>query len=213
VSNASLDESRGRKGFYANGSRKLIMTIIFLACVNVGLIVSACALMLTKDDTADYYAVTCSSDPIKLNALSDAMVSAKQLLRWANVAAVSAYNYNFVNWRQRMGELRPYFSKAGWDGFYPSFKTSQLDPNVAKKIMVSAVATDVPVIELRGVFDGRYRWRVAVPLLITYQTASKKLKENILVRMVVSRVPVIQTPRGIAIVQFNTNKMQAAPAG
>ncbi len=207
MSNVSLDRSRKRKGYYTKGSRKFVLVVIILALVNLGLLASAGVLLMTKDDSVDYYAVTCDSDPIKLNSLSTAIVSAKQLLRWANVAAISAYNYNFVNWRQRMGELRPYFSAAGWQGFYPSFKKSQVDAMVEKKAMVSAVAMDVPVVEQRGVLQGRYTWRIALPLLVTYQTASATIKENILVRMVVSRVPVVQTPRGIAIIQFHTTKM------
>ena len=207
MSNLSLDQSRARKGYHAQGSRKLIVAIMLLVVLNVALVVSALILIYTKSDKADYYAVTCTSDPVKLHPLSTAMVSSEQLLRWAKVAAVSAYNYNFVNWQQRTNELRPYFSSAGWNAFFPEFKKSQIMPMVEKKTLVSSVATDVPVIELRGVFNGRYRWRVAVPLLVTYQTASKKVMEKVMVRMVVSRVPVVQTPRGIAIVQFNVNKI------
>lgn len=200
----SLHTARQRKGFHVRGSRGLLIAVLVLILVNIGLITSAGFLLWTKDDTADYFAVTCDSDPIKLHSLSTAIVSADQLLRWANVAAISAYNYNFVNWRQRMGELRPYFSAEGWNNFYPSFKAGQIDAMVEKKAMVNAVAIDVPVIEQRGVLNGRYTWRVAVPLLLTYTTASETLKEKVIVRMLVSRVPVVQTARGIAIIQFHS---------
>ena len=204
MSTISLEEAKKRKGFYPRGASKLMTVVMLLAVINIALVVSAGYMLATKDESVDYYAVTCDSDPIKLNSLSTAMVSAKQLLQWANVAAVAAYNYNFVNWRQRMDELRPYFSAQGWESFYPSFSEQQVGPMVAKKTMVSAVAIDVPVIEQRGVLQGRYTWRVAVPLLVSYQTASVKTQEKILVRMVISRVPVVQTPRGIAVMQFHT---------
>ncbi len=206
MSNDSLMEAKKRKGFYPRGAGKLMTVVMMLAVINIVLIARAGYLLVTKDESVEYYAVTCDSDPIKLNSLSAAIVSSNQLLQWANVAAIAAYNYNFVNWRQRMDELRPYFSKQGWEGFYPEFRSSQVDPMVEKKTVVSAVAIDVPVIERRGVMQGRYTWRVAVPLLVSYQTASVKTQEKVLIRLVISRVPVVQTPRGIAIMQFNTSR-------
>jgi intracellular multiplication protein IcmL len=210
MGNASLQNSRERKGYYVRGSRKLVAVIFVLALINLGLFMSAGYLVVSQDESTDYYAITCDSDPVRLDPLSSAVVTADQLLRWANVAAISAYNYNFVNWRQRMGELRPYFSKSGWDGFYSSFKSSQVDPMVAKKTMVSAVALGVPVIEQRGVLNGRYTWRVAIPLLVTYQSSSDKSQERLLVRMLIGRVPAVLTPRGIAISQFHTSGLGGA---
>ena len=86
----------------------------------------------------------------------------------------------------------------------PLFAQAQISLSLPDTTVKSGEIIDVPVIEQRGVLQGRYTWRVAVPLLVSYQTASVKTQEKILVRMVISRVPVVQTPRGIAVMQFHT---------
>ena len=208
MANKAVAQARKRKHYTRDRYRTATKALIALMLLNLVLVAAVAGLTMTRDETIDYYAITCDSDPIRLSPLSSALVSARQLLDWTNEAASAAFNFNFVNWRAKMGELRPYFSVQGWGAFYNAFKKSQLDPVIAKKLMVTAVATDVPVIEHRGILNGRYTWRIAIPILVTYQSPSDTTQKRMIARIVVSRVPTVQTARGIAIVQFNVSAIQ-----
>ena len=72
----------------------------------------------------------------------------------------------------------------------------------AKKLIVSAVATRAPVILQKGILNGRFAWRVQMPVLVTYQSASEFTQQSNVVTMLISRVSTLNSPRGIGISQF-----------
>lgn len=203
----SLSDVRKEPGFNQRGTRWLMRVAALLTVVNVALLLLGMYAFYSREKQSDYYAVTCDSEPIKLDSLSTAVVSAPQLLDWAYSAAISMYNFNFGNWNQKVQEMRPLFSAEGWQAFYPNFKATQIDPAIEKSTFVTSVATDAPIIERRGAVNGIYRWRIAIPMLVTYQTSSDKAQQKIMVRLVISRVPTVQNPRGIAIVQFSADSI------
>ena len=69
-------------------------------------------------------------------------------------------------------------------------------------MVASSVATGAPVILDQGVINGRYAWKVQMPLLVTYQSSTEQIQQSLIITMVVSRVPTVDMPRGIAIVSF-----------
>ncbi len=69
-------------------------------------------------------------------------------------------------------------------------------------MIVSAVATKAPVILQKGILNGRFAWRVQMPLLVTYQSANEFSQANNVVTMLISRVSTLNSPRGIGISQF-----------
>ena len=102
-----------------------------------------------------------------------------------------------------MQRVQNNFTPDGWKYFEEALKGARtLETVLAKKLVVSAVATGAPVILEQGVINGRYAWKVQMPLLVTYQSPNEQTQQPIVVTMVVSRVPTVNTPRGIAIVSF-----------
>lgn len=67
---------------------------------------------------------------------------------------------------------------------------------------MSAVATGAPVILDRGLISGVYKWKVQIPLLITYESASTNISQPVVATMLVTRVSTLDTPKGIAIDAF-----------
>ena len=81
-----------------------------------------------------------------------------------------------------------------------------------KQLVVSAVATGTPVITQEGVVDGRYSWNVQIPLLLSYQSSSEtNFSQPVIVTMLITRVPVLNNPRGIAIAQFYASSQSLSP--
>ena len=81
-------------------------------------------------------------------------------------------------------------------------ESNNLDAVKAKKLIVSAVATRAPIILQKGILNSRYSWRVQMPILVTYQSASEFSQQNNVVTMLITRVPTLNSPRGIGIAQF-----------
>lgn len=207
MSQLNAKQAKAVNGFHRRGTNKLMFFALILLAINFVLIFLGMYGFYSREKTTDYYAVTCNSDPVKLDSLGVAVVGKQQLLDWAHASAIAIYNFNYGNWQQITNQIRPLFSQDGWEGFYSSFKSSQIDPAVEKSTFVTAVATDVPVIERQGALNGVYRWRVAIPLMITYQTASDQAKQQVVLRMVVTRVPSVQNPRGIAISGLSVDRL------
>ncbi|MCK1862760.1 DotI/IcmL/TraM family protein, partial [Legionella pneumophila] len=44
--------------------------------------------------------------------------------------------------------------------------------------------------------NGRYSWRVQMPILVTYQSASEFTQQNNVVTMLITRVSTLNSPRG-----------------
>uniref|UniRef100_UPI00064188B2 DotI n=1 Tax=Legionella pneumophila TaxID=446 RepID=UPI00064188B2 len=131
------------------------------------------------------------------------MQSDSAVLQWANQAAIAAFTYNFVNYRDELQASSGFFTAEGWDQFLGALEQSNnLDAVKAKKLVVSAVATRAPIILQKGVLNGRYSWRVQMPILVTYQSASEFTQQNNVVTMLITRVSTLNSPRGIGISQF-----------
>ena len=193
---------RLRNNFYRDNYRRLVVSLMVLLVVVVAL-VGAVFYQIANRPEPKYFATTVDGRIMPLFSLSEAMLSPGELLQWAHRASISAYTYNFVNYRDAMQQLQNQFTADGWRYYENALRTARtLEMVIAKKLVVSAVATGTPVILDQAVISGRYSWKVQVPLLVTYQSPNEQTQQAMIVTMIVSRVPTVDMPKGIAIVSF-----------
>lgn len=193
---------RLRNNFYRDNYRRLVVALLALLLI-VSALVGAVIYQVMNRPEPRYFATTVDGRIMPLYPLSDAMLSPRDLLQWAHGAAVSAYTYNFVNYRDAMQQLQNQFTPDGWRYYEDALKISRnLEMVIAKKLVVSAVATGTPVILDQAVIGGRYSWKVQIPLLVSYQSPNEQTQKPIIVMMIISRVPTVDMPKGIAIVSF-----------
>lgn len=193
---------RNRNDFYRDSYRKVIGALLFSILI---VVVLGCALvyLVTNPPTPRYFATSVDGRITPLVPLNQPNISQAALLQWANTAAISAYTYNFVNYRQALQAASASFTPDGWSAFMQALENSNnLNAVTAKKLVVSAVATGAPVILQQGVLNGAYAWRVQMPMLVTYQSASQFSRQSILVTMLITRIPTLNSPEGIGIAQF-----------
>lgn len=191
-----------RNNFYRDGQRKMILVLIFSMCCNV-LLGGMLAYIVTHPPEPRYFATSINGRITPLVALNAPNQSDSAILQWANQAAIAAFSYNFVNYRSELVAASGFFTAEGWDQFISALSASNnLDAIKAKKLVVSAVATSAPVILQKGLLNGRYAWRIQMPILVTYQSASEFSQQNLNVTMLVTRVDTLNSPRGIGIAQF-----------
>ncbi|HAU0259184.1 TPA: type IV secretion protein DotI [Legionella pneumophila] len=191
-----------RNKFYKDSQRKVILALLIAIVVNV-VLASLVVYMITHPPAPKYFATSINGRITPLFPLDEPNQSDSAVLQWANQAAIAAFTYNFVNYRDELQASSGFFTAEGWDQFLGALEQSNnLDAVKAKKLVVSAVAIRAPIILQKGVLNGRYSWRVQMPILVTYQSASEFTQQNNVVTMLITRVSTLNSPRGIGISQF-----------
>jgi intracellular multiplication protein IcmL len=191
-----------RNTFYRDGQRKLIMVLMVSVLANI--VLAATLMFIIKNPPLPkYFATSINGRITPLFALSEPNQSDSAVLQWANQAAIAAFTYNFVNYHSELQASSGFFTAEGWTQFLNALEDSNnLDAVKAKKLIVSAVATRAPIILQKGMLNGRYAWRVQIPILVTYQSASEFTQQSSVVTMLITRVSTLNSPRGIGIAQF-----------
>ena len=184
-----------RNQFYQDGQRKITVTLLISVISNV-LLAMMLGYIVTHPPAPKYFATSINGRITPLFGLNEPN-------QWSNQAAIAAFTYNFVNYRAELQASSGFFTSVGWTQFLTALESSNnLDAVKAKKLIVSAVATRAPIILQKGVLNGRYAWRVQMPILVTYQSASEFSQQNNVVTMLITRVSTLNSPRGIGISQF-----------
>lgn len=191
-----------RNNFYRDGQLKL-MVVLLLSVICNFILVSTLVYIFTHPPAPKYFATSINGRITPLYPLNEPNQSDSAILQWTNQAAIAAFSYNFVNYRTELQASSGFFTADGWDQFLSALQSSNnLDAVKAKKLIVSAVATKAPVILQKGILNGRYSWRIQMPILVTYQSASEFTQQSNVVTVLVTRVSTLNSPRGIGISQF-----------
>jgi len=191
-----------RNNFYRDGQRKMILVLLVSMLANV-ILASMLIYIITHPPAPKYFATSINGRIVPLFPLNEPNQSDPAILQWANQAAIAAFTYNFVNYRTELQASSGFFTSDEWTRFLTALEQSNnLDAVKAKKMIVSAVATRAPIILQKGILNGSYAWRVQMPILVTFQSASEFAQQNNVVTMTITRVPTLNSPRGIGISQF-----------
>jgi intracellular multiplication protein IcmL len=61
------------------------------------------------------------------------------------------------------------------------------------------------------VLDGRFVWEIEIPMMITYTSLQKTIRQPLKIKLLVERVSVVESPYRIAINQFLPEVQAASP--
>lgn len=188
--------------FYRDGQQKLMFALLITVIV-IFVMGFMLTYIITHPPEPKYFATSINGRITPLTALTEPNQSDSAVLQWANQAAIAAFTYNFVNYRDELEASSAFFTTEGWQQFMEALQQSNnLEQVKAKKLIVSAVATRAPIILQKGVLSDRFSWRVQMPILVTYQSASEFYQQNNVVTMLITRISTLDSPRGIGISQF-----------
>jgi intracellular multiplication protein IcmL len=125
-------------------------------------------------------------------------------LNWAAEAASAAYTYDQAHYKTQLVEvINHYFTPSGGESFQKALEESGiLEQLVSQQLLVTAVVQNKPILLKSGILLGRESWKVQLPLLVTYQTASQVQQNRFIVTMMIVRTDTSQDPRGIGIDQI-----------
>ena len=186
--------------------QKVILIIKVLVILNI--ILAAASFYEFKKQKVPYYRGVYKKDDktylIKMVALSRPVMTRQVLLQWAGQAAVAAYTYDVANYQTQLNDvIKKYFTKQGGNALRQAFQNSgALNNLLSKKLVVTSVVNGAPLILKEGALLGQKTWRVQVPLLVDYQSASAVGTDSYIVSMLITRIPTTEKPTGIGISQF-----------
>jgi intracellular multiplication protein IcmL len=202
MSDEGLELTRLRNNFYRDNYRKIMM-LLMVFTILLAVLVSSLLYLFFNRPEPKYFAATASGRILNLVPLNRPTVTPDVLLKWASEVATSAYSYSFANYRTKLQGIQPYFTDTGWTNFINSLKGSgNIGAIEKRKLIVNAVVSAPPVIIKEAVLNGRYAWKVQVPITVNYQSASESFPSHYYVTMVIIRVSTLQNENGIGVAQF-----------
>lgn len=191
-----------RNSFYRDSYRRVVLALL-VSIVVIVMLVGAIFYELANPPAPKYFATTVNGRITPLVSLNEPNMAKSAILQWAQQAAIAAYTFNFVNYRQELQAASNFFTPSGWQAFVKALNDSgNLTSVIQKKLVVSAVATGAPVILQEGLLNNVYAWRIQMPVLVTYQSSSQITQQRITVTMLITRLSTLNAPKGIGIAQF-----------
>lgn len=191
-----------RYEFYRDRYRWVVYALLAQSLAMVIAVITI-SYLARKEPEPRYFATRADGALIRLIPLREPMLTRSAVLSWAGRAATGAFTFDFVNFRQQLQDAAQAFTPEGWRSFLKALEDSRnLEAVKERKLVVTAALQGAPVLLTEGVVNGRYQWRIEMPIVVAYQSGSDSQRQSMLVVLTVSRVPVLEFPEGIGITQF-----------
>lgn len=192
-----------RNEFYRDGYRNLLRLTVLQSLTILGLVGAIYFVIETNQPENRYFATTEDGRLVPMVPLSQPNLSSPALMSWAAQTATKVMTFQFNDYRPRLQESSRNFTRRGWESFTVALQKSRIIEMVdAKQQIVSAAPAGAPVLQDEGEVAGRYQWIVDLPLVVTYTAGENKTNTNLLVKLVIVRVPRLETPNGVGIEQW-----------
>lgn len=192
-----------RNEFYRDGFRNMVRVAIVQTIIILGLIAAILFYMTAVQPTERYFATTADGRIMKLVPLDQPDMNTSALLSWAAQAATETLTFGFHDYQRRLQQSSRHFTKRGWDTFAQALQKSRIIDDVkGNQQVVTSEPRSAPVLLQQGVINGKYRWMVRMPLRVTYKSAGKTRTDNMMVNLVIERVPSLENPDGVGIEQW-----------
>jgi len=192
-----------RNEFYRDGFRNMIRIAVLEGVVIIGLIVTLIVYMQAAQPTSRYFATTADGRIMQLIPLDQPSMSQAALMSWVSLASTETMTFGFHDYQRRLQQSSRHFTRRGWETFTTALQKSRMiDTITTAQQVVTAEPRGAPILKQQGVFNGKYRWMIQLPLRITYKTGKQSRGDNISVMMVVERVPSLENPNGVGIDQW-----------
>lgn len=192
-----------RNEFYRDGFRNLLRIAIAEAVIIVAIILAFIIHINASRPQDHYFATTADGRIMQLLPLEAPNMGTSALMSWAAQSATEVMTFGFHDYQRRLQQSSRHFTRYGWESFTTALQKSRIIESVeANQQVVTAQPRSAPILIQEGVFNGKYRWVVDLPLTVTYQAGSASRVDNLMVRMVIDRVPSLENPNGVGIEQW-----------
>ncbi len=191
---------------YRDHYRRTIKGIVVMSVLSIILTVILMGLIISQEQPK-YYATTTTGRVVPMHSLSEPVITNKYLLQWASLATRAAFNMDWVHYQSDLQKAKSDFTTDGWNKFMKAMKKSGLLSTVRdQKLQMSAIVSGSPIIVNTGVIHGRFTWRVELPVLVTFTSASQTKESHWLVTMNIQRISTLDAYKGIQISDFKAEE-------
>lgn len=128
------------------------------------------------------------------------------ILYWAKKAVLKMFDYDYINYRSALEELRNYFVPGGHKLFMKALMESKnMETIKASNRVVRATIAGEAILKKVGLINNRYVWQVFVPVDIFYENITDEpLIQNITAKLWITRTSTLQIPFfGLSIIIVN----------
>lgn len=193
-----------RNQFYRDGYRTLVKIALFQGIGILALILTFVIFLNIYTPSRTYFATTEDGRVVPMIPLSQANLSRPALLSWAAQAATETMTFGFHDYRRRLQESSRHFTRRGWNSFTRALQDSGMIETVAdNRQVITAIPRSAPTILAEGLMpNGTYRWEVEMPMQVTYELGSSRRSDQMNVRLVIVRVPKLESANGVGIEQW-----------
>jgi intracellular multiplication protein IcmL len=192
-----------RNEFYRDGFRNLIKIAVLQGLVIVGLILTLIVYINNSQPEDRYFATTADGRIMQLLPLNKPNLDDPALLSWVSSAVTDTMSFSYLSYQKDLQKSSRNFTKSGWTSFTSALQKSRiLDSVQAQKQIVTSQPRSAPVLLKKGVYGGKYRWVIQMPLSIKYQSQTESRTDTVNLSLVVERVPSLENPSGVGIVQW-----------
>ena len=192
-----------RNEFYRDGFRNMMGIALVEAVVIVMMLITLIAYIDNSKAQDHYFATTADGRIMQLISLENANMSTSALLSWAAQAGTEVMTFGFHDYQRRLQNSSRFFTRHGWETFATALQKSRIIESIeAQQQVVSAQPRSAPILVQGGVFNGKYRWVVELPLTVKYQSGTGVRPDNLTVTLVIDRVPSLENPSGVGIEQW-----------
>ncbi len=177
-----------------------MMKIITVMAVSLIASVGLNCYLATRPTMLRYFATDNDGLLKEMPSLDRPINTLPEVTTWLTNGITQAYTLSFANYRDAMNAASVIFTREGWIGFKKALNDSgSLKDVVENKYVTTAVPTGAAILLTSGLLAGRYAWKFQIPILVTYQSASQRITQHLMVTAIVVRQPGTEQPRGLGI--------------
>lgn len=187
----------------------------FLLSVIVIIILSGVLYFLVYNPTKPIYFATDSLGRlIKVVPVTEPNMSTAEVGAWAIEAVQAAFSYDYVNYPAQLQAAQKYFTNYGWAKYMKSLtQSNNLNSVTTDKTILLGQVVEAPRLIAQGILSGAYAWKFQLPMLATLWKPpyddTTKIRNSWLVTVVVQRQPILQSYKGLGIVQVIAEQGQS----
>lgn len=192
-----------RNEFYRDGYRLALRVSVIQSFIILGLIGAMFFVIHVHQPENRYFATTEDGRLIPMVQLNQPNLSNPALMSWVAQASTEIMTFGFNDFRRRLQESSRFFTRSGWESFSTALQEARILESIEENTqVVSAAPSGAPILRSEGVVNGQYQWVVEIPMVLSYQSGSKKRADYWIVTLVVVRVPRLESPNGVGIAQW-----------
>ena len=190
------------KNQYQRDRHYFLMRIILVLMIISAVSITMNFYLAVRPPYVRFIAMDKEGRVVPLTPISEPLLGKASVTSWAAEAVTQAFTMDYANYKQELMKSRENFTPTGWSNFNKALQDSQyLQKVVEQRYLTTAAPTSAPLIEQEGHVNGRYAWKMQIPIVVSFQNGDKTISLNYLVKIVAVREAETDNPRGIGIEQ------------